>query len=101
MIAMLTRLFQSRTTVPLAHLDVKVYCREECGCCHKALETLREFQGRFGFPIEVVDVDSDSELAEKFGVFVPVVEIAGKVRFKGKVNPVLLERILKAEGRAD
>ena len=29
----------------------------------------------------------------------PVVAIGGKVRFKGVVNPVLLERLLTAEGR--
>jgi hypothetical protein len=101
MLAKLARLVRGRKAATLAHLPVVVYCREECGCCHKALELLRSYQDRHGFPIEVVDVDSDPALAERHGLFVPVVEIAGKVRFKGKVNPVLLERILDAEGRAD
>jgi hypothetical protein len=32
---------------------------------------------------------------------VPVVAVAGKVRFKGIVNPVLLERLLTAERRVE
>jgi hypothetical protein len=30
---------------------------------------------------------------------VPVVAVNGKVRFRGKVNPVLLNRLLEAESR--
>lgn len=30
--------------------------------------------------------------------FVPVVALNGKVRFRGQVNPVLLERLLRAGG---
>jgi predicted thioredoxin/glutaredoxin len=31
----------------------------------------------------------------EYGLHVPVIAIDGKVRFKGQVNPVLLERLLK------
>ena len=41
----------------------------------------------------------DPELAAKYGNEVPVVAVNGKVRFRGVVNPALLERLLTAEGQ--
>lgn len=41
-----------------------------------------------------VDIDQDPRLRERFDQCVPVVEIDGKIRFRGKVNPVLLDRLL-------
>ncbi len=79
-------------------LAVTVYSRSECGCCHKALALLEGYQRDGKVEVRVVDVDSDADLAARFGTSVPVVEINGKVRFKGLVNPVLLDRIVRAEG---
>ncbi len=60
---------------------------------------LQDAQRRFGFAIEEVDIDRDPELVSKFDTEVPVVELNGKIRFRGVVNPALLERLLLAEGR--
>jgi hypothetical protein len=46
--------------------------------------------------LDVVDVDSDAELAARYGDQVPVVVVNGKVRFRGAVNPVLLARLFRA-----
>jgi glutaredoxin len=80
-------------------LAVRVYTRENCCCCHKALDLLKRYRRRHHLAIEQVDIDSDPKLVAEHGKTVPVVEIAGKVRFRGVVNPVLLERLLLAEGR--
>ena len=42
-------------------------------------------------------MDTDGELVARYGEWVPVVTVNGKVRFRGGVNPVLLERLLRAE----
>ena len=81
------------------HLTFTVYTREQCCCCHKALDLLKDFQQNYGFQIAEVDVDADPELVAKYGNEVPVVVMGGKVRFRGVVNPVLLERLLTAESR--
>ena len=81
----------------LAHLTFTVYTREQCCCCHKAIDILEEARLRHGFTIETVDVDSDPVLTDRHGLSVPVVMLNGKVRFKGQVNPVLLDRLLQAE----
>ncbi len=86
-----------RRPIRLDHWVVTVYTRSECCCCHKAIEILETYRNRHHFSIEEVDVDRDPELRSKFDLSVPVVAINGKVRFKGVVNPVLLDRLIAAE----
>ncbi len=81
------------------HLTFTVYTRDGCCCCHKALDVLREHQPRWGYAIEEVNVNSDPELAARYGTEVPVVALEEKVRFRGLVNPALLDRLLTAEAR--
>jgi glutaredoxin len=99
MMSLLSRWIRPRLKVNVTHLEVTVYTRAQCCCCHKAVDLLREYQRRHGFTIRTVDIDADPELAERYDTMVPVVAVAGKVRFKGVVNPVLFERLLVAEGR--
>jgi glutaredoxin len=93
---MMTLRFRKQTT-KLAGLTITVYNRAQCCCCHKAIDVLESYQREYGFQIEQVDVDTDPVLAEQYGSSIPVVAIGGKVRFKGLVNPVLFERLLKVE----
>jgi glutaredoxin len=97
--ASLTRWLRPRRRSNLSHLKVTVYTRAQCCCCHKALDLLREYERRYGFTVETVDVDGDPHLVEQFNESVPVVTVNGKIRFKGVVNPVLLERLLLAESQ--
>ena len=49
-----------------------VLSREYCHLCEDLITALRQFQGRYDFEIEVVDVDRHSGLEEKWGDKVPV-----------------------------
>jgi glutaredoxin len=89
MTSIFARIFRPR--VRSEHLNFTVYTRVQCCCCHKALDLLKDYQRSYGFPITEVDIDADPE--------VPVVAVNGKVRFRGVVNPALLERLLTAEGQ--
>ncbi|MDX2037540.1 MAG: glutaredoxin family protein [Isosphaeraceae bacterium] len=100
MISLTKALRRFRRRDELARLPVTVYTRQQCCCCHKAIDVLREASERYGFAIETVDVDGDPELVRRHGESVPVVEIGGKVRFRGVVNPALLDRLLHAEAAA-
>src|SRR5947209_33721 len=97
MTTLLSRLF--RPSQRADHLAFTVYTRAQCCCCHKAIDLLRDAQKRHGFTIEEVDIDTDPELMAKYNTEVPVVAVNGKVRFRGVVNPSLLERLLSAEGK--
>jgi len=97
MTSLLARLL--RQSPRAEHLTFTVYTRAQCGCCHQALDLLTKARRRHRFLIETVDIDSDPALAARYGTVVPVVAVNGKVRFRGVVNPALLNRLLLAESR--
>jgi len=71
-------------------MNVILYTRTGCHLCDEAEQLLNEH----GLRAEKVDIDDDASLREQFGTCVPVVEIDGKIRFRGRVDPILLERLL-------
>lgn len=72
-------------------LRVVLYSRNGCHLCEEA-ETLLIAHG---IQPDVIDIDTDQELVKQFTNWVPVVEINGKIRFRGRIDPVLLKRVLK------
>ena len=84
---------------PTQRPDWKIilYTRQGCHLCDDAWRLLQSYQARHGFSLDKADIDADPELRERFDQCVPVVEINGKVRFRGKVNPVLFERLMEAK----
>lgn len=71
-----------------------LYTRSVCHLCDEAKQILLHNLPASS-TIQEVDVDDHPELASRFGECVPVVEVDGKVRFRGRVNPVLLRRLLR------
>ena len=69
---------------------VVLYTRQDCHLCDIAKETLMQY----GQLPEEVDIDGDPELRARFDCCVPVVEIDGKIRFRGHVDKRLLRRLL-------
>lgn len=74
---------------------VVLYTRVGCHLCDEMKLILERY--RSSLPdIEEVDIDSDPDLAARFTECVPVLEIDGKVRFRGRLNEVLLRRLIEA-----
>lgn len=73
-------------------MTVLVYTRQGCHLCDQAADLIRDR----GVEAELIDIDLHPELQEKYTACVPVVVIDGRVRFRGRVNPVLLQRIIDA-----
>jgi glutaredoxin len=71
-------------------MDVILYTRTGCHLCDDAMTILTHH----GLDPVIVDIDADPELRDKFNTCVPVVEIDGKVRFRGNIDPMLLRRLL-------
>jgi glutaredoxin len=82
-----------RLGLEMSHLkpNVVVYTREGCHLCDDAKQLL----GTFGIIPTEIDIDEQSALLAQYRDCVPVVKIDGKVRFRGKIDPVLLRRILR------
>jgi hypothetical protein len=74
-----------------------VYSRANCHLCDEAWDLLVAAQRTYGFPLDQKDVDSDPKLVADYGDCVPVVLVNDKVRFRGKVNPALLEKLLQGK----
>ena len=49
--------------------------------------------------IILVDLDENPEFLERYSMHVPVVEIDGRVRFRGVVSRVLLRRMIESRQR--
>ncbi|HMO84350.1 MAG TPA: glutaredoxin [Lacipirellulaceae bacterium] len=71
-------------------MNVVIYTRQGCCLCDDAQAILQAH----GVEPALIDVDGDDDLVQLHGQCVPVVEIDGKVRFRGRVDPVLLRRLL-------
>jgi thioredoxin reductase (NADPH) len=55
-----------------ARLRLTLYGRSYCHLCDEMLAALASLRGEFGFALDVVDVDSEAALEQRFGTLVPV-----------------------------
>ncbi len=75
-----------------------VLSREGCGLCHEMLVELADLERNQSIPaVQVVDVDSDAELARRFGLKVPVLLLDGSVICHYTLNS---KELLRLVGRA-
>jgi len=72
-----------------------VLSREGCGLCQDMLHALAELERSQSLPpVTVVDVDSDPELAGKYGLKVPVLLLDGSVICHYTLNSKELLRLV-------
>ncbi|MDA7980134.1 MAG: glutaredoxin family protein [Pirellulales bacterium] len=71
-------------------MEINVYTRSSCPLCDEAKDILNQH----GLRYRERDIALDARLTTQFDTCVPVVEIDGKVRFRGKVDPILLQRLV-------
>lgn len=72
---------------------VRFFTRRNCELCDRARETLDQFSAELG-PIDFIDIDTAPEHRERFTDCVPVLEIDGRIRFRGSVDRALLSRLI-------
>ena len=71
--------------------QVVLFTRSGCHLCDEAGAVL----ARHGLSPQKIDIDAHPELQARYDTCVPVVVIDGKERFRGSVNEILLQRLLK------
>lgn len=76
----------------MATPDVVLYTRKGCHLCDEAHAELL----RHGLTPQVIDIDEDPKFTARYTECVPVVWIGGRERFRGRVNAVLLQRLLRS-----
>jgi hypothetical protein len=71
-----------------------LYVGDDCHMCDDAAAVLAEYHR--WLPIaDVVNIRSEPQLLARFKTCIPVVVLDGKIRFRGKVAPALLRRLIE------
>ena len=75
---------------------VVVYSRADCHLCEHALDALRRIRSELAFELQVVDVDAEPALAERYGATVPVVAVDGVGVSAGRIDAAAVRRAIGA-----
>lgn len=49
-----------------------IYSRKDCCLCHEMRDALKPWQNRYNFKVEIIDIEHDSELTERFAARIPL-----------------------------
>lgn len=67
-----------------------------CHLCEEAEPVVRRVAERYGFPVEVVDIDRDDELVRLYSLRIPVVlDDADRVVAEGIIEERSLRKVVK------
>lgn len=80
----------------MSETEITIYTRENCHLCEEAVETCRRVGESVSADIslDLVDVDEDPELRERYGDRVPYIFVDGRPAFKYRVEADELRRKL-------
>jgi glutaredoxin len=73
---------------------LRLYTRRDCCLCEEMKAVIQSLAGELPLEINEIDVDSDPELAAKFGAEVPVLFIEDRKAFKVRVTVEALRKRL-------
>jgi len=59
-------------------VSLQLYGNSYCHLCEEMLQALNVWRQRFGFSLEVVDIEGNSVLEQRFGERIPVLVLEGE-----------------------
>ena len=65
---------------------ITIYSRRGCHLCEVAVEKVYALQPEYGYLVEEIFIDGDSDLTQEYGEQVPVIHIDGKPHDFFRVN---------------
>ncbi|WP_437200731.1 glutaredoxin family protein [Planctomicrobium sp. SH664] len=71
-----------------------VYSRPDCHLCEEAVEILEHYR-KWLPAVSEINIEEDDTLLRQFDLTVPVVEFDGVIRFQGRVDELLLKRLIE------
>ena len=74
---------------------ILVYHRQGCHLCEQVAASLFQHQQELGYEIELIDVDNEPELREKYNADVPVVALGDEVIFYHFFDEIALREALQ------
>ncbi|MDA0835868.1 MAG: glutaredoxin family protein [Planctomycetota bacterium] len=79
---------------------IELYTKAECPLCEEAAVIIDEYRDYLPHP-ELRDILSNPEWQAAYADKIPVVVCDGKVRFRGRVNEILLRRLIQGTKPVD
>ena len=77
-------------------MRIYFYSRPNCTLCEEGLHTLKLVQEDVPFEIEVMNIEQDDTLHEKYMLMIPVVTLNDQIVQYGKLDyPTLLEAVME------
>lgn len=74
---------------------VHYYSRPNCELCKEGLLMMQLVQEDVDFELEIINIETNDELHEKYMLMIPVVEIDNEIIQYGQIDyPTILERLL-------
>lgn len=78
-------------------MNVKFFTRANCGLCVEGLHTLKLVQEDLGFHVDIIDIEENEDVHEKYMLMIPVVEKDGQVIQYGNLDYATLMEHLSCE----
>ncbi|EON74245.1 glutaredoxin family protein [Lysinibacillus sphaericus] len=75
-------------------MNVKFFSRSNCELCEVGLRTLKLVQEDIAFAIEIIDIEADEVIHEKYMLMIPVVEKDGHILQYGNLDYATLAAAL-------
>lgn len=75
-------------------MKVRFFGRPNCCLCEEGLSILKLVQEEANFEMEVINIEEDDEIHEKYMLMIPVVERDGKIIQYGRLDYVTLYEAL-------
>ena len=75
---------------------IDIYSRPGCHLCDEARAVVEPLRERYAVMLRTINVESSSDLENRYGSDIPVVFINGEESFRHRVDRTELERKLKA-----
>jgi hypothetical protein len=77
-----------------------LYTKHDCPLCDDARFLLQMYR-RWLPPIREIDIEIHRDFRDAFGKCVPVLELDDEIRFRGRINETLLQRLLEGTPPAE
>ena len=76
-------------------IQIEILTKKDCALCDDAKEVVEQVLPDFPATLKMIDIESHSDLFEKYKEKIPVVRINGKENFVYKVNEITLRKKLE------
>lgn len=77
-------------------IRVEIYSRPGCHLCDQARAAIEEVRGIYAMTFRTINVETSTDLENRYGTDIPVVFLNGEEAFRHRVDRTELERKLKA-----